>query len=706
MNLGGAKNWPIVRINKLYNEYCSAEALLNLPRYVKRLVVGFVDVALTGFSIWLAFYLRLGVFKPIDKILFQAFLVAIVFVIPIFCVFGLYQNMFRYTGFATVISIARALSFYGVCYAGVFTFWSVRGVPRTVGLIQPLLLFILVGFSRAVVPFWLKDIVQGRRRNLTSRKMMIYGASDAGIQLAQAISKSLEARVVGFLDDDRRLHGNILNGVKIYNPEEIKKIVADTAVTDVLLALPHIPRWRRNQIINILKKQKVAVRTVPDICELATGYLSFSDIRELDVDDLLGREVVEANEQLLLRETRGKIVLVTGAGGSIGSELCRQILMATPKVLLLFELSEFALYDVHRSLQKELRAGVQKRFASAQENSSHRAGPHGDENIVEDIILVPLLGSVCDEDRMRNIFQTWRPETVYHAAAYKHVPIVEHNPIEGFRNNVNGTRVCAEAAVKFGVNRFVLVSTDKAVRPTNIMGATKRLAEMVLQGLANDNLKNGFDHPTVALKRTVFSMVRFGNVLGSSGSVVPNFREQVKTGGPVTVTHSEMTRYFMSIPEAAQLVIQAGAMGTGGDVFVLDMGEPVKILDLARRVVELSGLEVRDASNPNGDIEIQITGLRPGEKLYEELLIGDNSSQTQHPLIRKAHEPYLKWPELLEELQLLNKIASQGDVAMLIERLKKLVVGYSPTGEVMDWVYQEKRRTCFSKKESENFGSH
>jgi FlaA1/EpsC-like NDP-sugar epimerase len=349
--------------------------------------------------------------------------------------------------------------------------------------------------------------------------------------------------------------------------------------------------------------------------------------------------------------------------------------------------------------------GFRKGITSTQEDGVHRDRPHEDENIVEELILVPLLGSVCDEDRIRNVFETWRPETVYHAAAYKHVPIVEHNPIEGFRNNVNGTRVCAEAALKFGASRFVLVSTDKAVRPTNIMGATKRLAEMVLQGLANDILKNGLDHSTVTVKRTVFSMVRFGNVLGSSGSVVPMFREQVRGGGPVTVTHPEMTRYFMSIPEAAQLVIQAGAMGTGGDVFVLDMGEPVKILDLARRIVELSGLEVCDASNPNGDIEIKVTGLRPGEKLYEELLISDNSLHTQHPRIKKANEPYLKWPELVEELQLLNKLASQGDVAIMIKRLQKLVVGYSPTGEVMDWIYREKRRTFISKGESDVSGS-
>jgi FlaA1/EpsC-like NDP-sugar epimerase len=481
---------------------------------------------------------------------------------------------------------------------------------------------------------------------------LIYGAGAAGRQLAMAMRNSPEIRVVGFLDDDDRLHGHVLNGLPIYNPEDLDELLADAKIVDVLLALPTVSRPRRNEILNKLKPYKVAVRTIPGLNDLFTGRLSLSDVRELDVDDLLGREPVQPDGLLLNLNILDKRVVVTGAGGSIGSELCRQIVRTKPKQLLLVDTSEFALYQIHQELLA----------------------------VNDAVELVPLLASVCDEVRMNEIMSTWKPHTVYHAAAYKHVPMVEHNPAEGVRNNVWGTRVCAEAAMRNCVRNFVLVSTDKAVRPTNIMGATKRLAEMVLQALA--------ERPGA----TTFSMVRFGNVLGSSGSVVPLFREQIKNGGPITLTHPNITRYFMTTPEAAQLVIQAGAMGQGGDVFVLDMGEPVEIIHLARRMVELSGFTVRDETDPSGDIELAVTGLRPGEKLYEELLIGENPQATQHPRIMKAHEHLVAWPELQVRLKALSLAVSANDVPAIRGLLQQLVSGYQPTGEVVDWVHLAQER--------------
>jgi FlaA1/EpsC-like NDP-sugar epimerase len=433
------------------------------------------------------------------------------------------------------------------------------------------------------------------------------------------------------------------------------------------------------------------------MADLVSGKVSMSDVRDLDIDDLLGRESVKPNALLLNRNTHHKTVLVTGAGGSIGSELCRQILQAQPKQLLLVEMSEFALYQIHQELQSLAAAGL---VQAAHENGSPKSPQllGVSPAIKYATEIVPLLASVCDEVRMQEIMDTWRPHTVYHAAAYKHVPLVEHNPAEGVHNNVWGTRVCAEAAVRNGVRNFVLISTDKAVRPTNIMGASKRLAEMVLQALAELNPAVSAQAGLASTTRTCFSMVRFGNVLGSSGSVVPLFREQIRNGGPVTLTHADITRFFMTIPEAAQLVIQAGAMGTGGDVFVLDMGQPVRIADLARRIVELSGLRVRGDDNLEGDIEIAITGLRPGEKLFEELLIGENPIPTQHPRIMKAQEPFLPWTQLQQSLGALHVAKGVNDVALIRGLLQQLVAGYEPSGEVVDWVYLAQEREAMGNE--------
>jgi FlaA1/EpsC-like NDP-sugar epimerase len=469
--------------------------------------------------------------------------------------------------------------------------------------------------------------------------------------LVSAISNSNELEVVGFLDDNHRLHGHLLNGQPIYDPADLRSLASTVAISQVLLAMPGLSRGRRNEILAQIRKARIAVRTLPSVSDLLNGKVEVSDLRELDIDDLLGRESVLPNHGLLAMNVSGKVVMVTGAGGTIGSELCRQVINIGPSKLLMIEHSEFALYTIHQELEGRLNDG--------------------------EVCLVPLLASVKDEDRMREIMSTWRPDTVYHAAAYKHVPLVEHNPAEGIKNNVFGTIRAALAAAESGVSNFVLISTDKAVRPTNVMGASKRLAEIALQALA------------VRHAGTKFSMVRFGNVLGSSGSVVPKFRQQIHEGGPVTLTHPEITRYFMTIAEASQLVIQAAAMESFGEVFVLDMGQPVRIVDLARRMIELSGLTVKDDQDPHGEIAIEVTGLRPGEKLYEELLIGENSEPTCHPRIMRAREEFIPWQELESRLEALEIAVNVSDVGVIQQLMLSLVSGYTPSDDIVDWVFLE-----------------
>jgi len=671
-----------------------AAPALALPRTVKRSVVLALDAALCILSVWLAFYLRSGSFTPLSGPAIWPAVASVVLALPIFITSGLYRAIFRYSGLPAMVAVGRAMLLYGLAFAAIFTFWGVDGVPRTVGLIQPMLLLLLVGASRAAARVWLGGLYHQQLRKAALPQALIYGAGSAGRQLASAMVTSSEIRVVGFMDDDDRLHGHVLNGLPIYNPADLAELLNDRPITDVLLALPRVSRQRRNEILNALKPHKVAVRTLPGLSDIATGKVSLSDVRELDIDDLLGREPVKPNGLLLNLNTHGKTVLVTGAGGSIGSELCRQIIKTNPKQLLLVEMSEFALYQIHL----ELQAAVAGERLSVNETLEGAAPETAEASGGPSIEIVPLLASVCDEVRMHEIMDTWKPHTVYHAAAYKHVPLVEHNPAEGVRNNVWGTRVCAEAAMRNSVRNFVLVSTDKAVRPTNIMGATKRLAEMVLQALAEVNVAVAAQGGRAPTTRTTLSMVRFGNVLDSSGSVVPLFREQIKNGGPITLTHSDITRYFMTIPEAAQLVIQAGAMGQGGDVFVLDMGQPVKIIDLARRMVELSGMTVRDELRPDGDIEFTVTGLRPGEKLYEELLIGDNPKPTQHARIMKANEQFLSWPHLEQKLNALSIAMSVNDVPVIRGQLQELVSGYQPSGEVVDWVHMALEREALANE--------
>jgi len=651
-----------------------------MPRLAKRGLVICIDAAFCVLTAWLAFYLRLGEFIPIAGTAQWTPVIAVfaslIFGIPIFIVSGLYRAIFRYNGLPALMAVSKAMFIYGLLYACVFTVIGIQGVPRTIGLIQPVLLLFFVGMSRMFARFWLGGLYLDILSKTKLPQVLIYGAGTTGRQLALAMANSSDMRVIGFLDDDARLHGSLLNELPIYNPLNLAELKNSISVTDVLLALPGASRDHRNSVLTKLAEYKLAVRNLPDIGDIATGRISMSDLRELDIDDLLGREPVTPDEQLLNKNTIGQVVMVTGAGGSIGSELCRQIYKIRPKILLLVDMSEFALYQIHQELEYTRQAEFN----------------HADYSVTQDSLeIIPLLASVCDETRINAIMSTWQPDTVYHAAAYKHVPLVEHNPCEGVFNNVWGTMVCALAAGRHCVKNFVLISTDKAVRPTNVMGASKRLAEMFLQALAEKNSTQA-----QPVQNTCFSMVRFGNVLGSSGSVVPLFREQIKNGGPLTLTHQDITRYFMTIPEAAQLVMQAGAMGEGGDVFVLDMGEPVRIFDLARKMIDLSGLSLRDESKPDGDIEIAITGLRPGEKLFEELLIGDNPLPTKHSRIMKAQEEFLELEVLMEYLDQLKTTIDQNNVSELKRIIKKLVPGYEPQSELVDWIYLEQKNQAAS----------
>ena len=615
--------------------------LLAWPRGLKQLTVVLLDLLLTWVATWLAFGLRLDVWAlPVDA-QWWVYLVSPVLAIPIFIRFGLYRAIFRYTGQAALNATAKAVVLYSLILTGVLLTQRWQGVPRTLGVLQPLIFLILVGLSRAMARFWLAGIpLLGRTDKVGN--LLIYGAGTAGVQTASALQVSSQFSLVGFVEDDATMVGRSINGVHIFGSADILAVAQRHQVTDILLAMPSATRERRNRIIQSLASLPVHVRSLPSLSDLTSGKVTVQDFKELDIEDLLGREPVPPNMSLLAQDLEGQAVLVSGAGGSIGGELTRQIVKQRPRQLLLLEHNEFGLYAIHQELAE---------ICQSQQPP---------------IDLVPLLGSVSNPERLAAICNAYQPSVVYHAAAYKHVPMVEDNPGEGVRNNVFGTLNLAQASAQAGVKRFVLISTDKAVRPTNVMGATKRVAEVVLQALAASHTG------------TCFSMVRFGNVLGSSGSVVPLFRKQLAEGGPLTVTHEEVTRYFMTIPEAAQLVLQAGAMGQGGDVFVLDMGEPVKIMDLARRMIQLSGLSLRDATNPTGDIEIAVTGLRTGEKLYEELLIGDNPQPTEHPRIMKAHEPFLPWDALQAELAVLADAAERNDAVAIKAFMCNHVQGYQP----------------------------
>ena len=615
--------------------------VLEWPRSAKQLVVIGLDLVLSVLATWVAFSLRLDTLHLPDALQLRVYVIAPCLAIPVFIHFGLYRAVFRYTGQAALMATAQAVAVYALALSVLLVSVQWTMVPRSLGILQPLVFLILVATSRAMARFWLAG--KGEAGEGGAGRLLIFGAGTAGVQTAVALAVSRQFTLVGFVDDDPAKCGRSINGVPVWPASAVAERIAREGVTDILLAIPGATRERRKAIVDALKALPVHVRTLPSMQDLASGRVKVQDFRELDIEDLLGRDPVPPRADLLAQDIAGRVVMVTGAGGSIGSELARQIFAQHPHTLVLLDHSEFALYTIHQELLA-LRLGA-----------------------LADIALVPVLARVSDSAHMKALCLHHRPATVYHAAAYKHVPLVEFNPGQGVLNNVFGTLSVAAAALEAQVGRFVLISTDKAVRPTNIMGASKRMAELVLQALAQRHGGPG---------GTCFSMVRFGNVLGSSGSVVPFFRQQLAAGGPLTVTHPEVTRYFMTITEAAQLVLQAGAMGQGGDVFVLDMGEPVKILDLAHRMVQLAGLSVRDAAHPDGDIEIAITGLRPGEKLYEELLIGDNPQSTLHPRIMKAHEDMLPWDVLQDHLSALRAAAVAEDEAQIRAVLAVCVQGF------------------------------
>lgn len=620
--------------------------LLEADRTTKRLISVFIDTAIIVFAFWLSLLLRLETFS----VLFETkYWLACITLVPcsliIFIKMGLYRAILRFLSTTATWSISMAVS-ASTAVLVITNFFLTIDLPKTVPVIYFALALSLIGGSRLL----LRLAVSGIDKRVKT-PVIIYGAGSAGRQLAIGLKSGAEYHPVAFIDDDEDKIGSIIQGIPVIGISDAAATIKSNRISKVLLALPSISRVVRNRILQNLESLPVEVQTIPGIKDVIEGTANSDEIRDVEVEDLLGRDPVAPEAELMTANIFHKVVMVTGAGGSIGSELCRQIIKLHPTKLVLYELSEYALYAIHQELEKL----------------------NTDKHL--DIEICPLIGSVQRVNRLENVMEAFKVDTVYHAAAYKHVPLVENNIVEGVRNNIFGTMYAARAAINAGVPNFVLVSTDKAVRPTNVMGATKRMAELVLQALSAEQ------------KSTRFTMVRFGNVLGSSGSVVPLFRRQIREGGPVTLTHNDITRYFMTIPEAAQLVIQAGAMGKGGDVFVLDMGEPVKIRDLAVKIIRLSGLEIKDKFNPHGDIEIKCTGLRPGEKLYEELLIGDDVQKTTHERIMTAQEIMLPWHQLKDIIQQLDEACHNFEHAKIREILISAPTGYHPNDPIVDLVY-------------------
>jgi FlaA1/EpsC-like NDP-sugar epimerase len=616
------------------------DRLLLLSRFKKQLITLLVDAVVLIAVLLFSFSIRLGYWYWPEGDLFWLIFGAPVIALPVFLQFGLYHGIVRFLGLRALWAAVKAVSLYALIWGIVGLIFAIEGVPRSVVLINWLLAIMSISGLRMLARWMLSSA----GAMFEGKNVIIYGAGSAGRQLADALLQSTEYKPIAFIDDDKDLISQHINGIKVYSIDSIELLVQKYSVDEAFLALPSASRRRRNEIINFLEPYPILVRILPGVSELAQGKIEVEDLREVSVDDLLGRESVKSELSLLQKSIKDKVVMVTGAGGSIGSELCRQIIKLGASKLIMFEQSELALYVINQELSK-----------------SH---------------VFPILGSVVNQDRIERVCKKFGVKTIYHAAAYKHVPMVEYNNTEGVINNIFGTLKCAQAAINCHVEEFVLISTDKAVRPTNTMGATKRSAEMILQALSDDQ------------KITKFIMVRFGNVLNSSGSVIPLFKDQIKGGGPVTVTDREIIRYFMTIPEAVELVIQAGALGTGGEVFVLDMGKPIKIFDLATRMIHLSGFEVKNESNPNGEIEIKITGLRPGEKLFEELLIDDNVGKTKHSMIMKAKEEMLSWDELGAILNSLEQAVENSDHEALRSLLIQIVPGFKPQCEISDLLYK------------------
>jgi FlaA1/EpsC-like NDP-sugar epimerase len=627
---------------------------LSLSRVTKRSLMIFIDVFIIIIVLLSSFSLRLGEwFWPHDDLLYLI-LVGPFVAIPIFIKFGLYRAIVRYIGFRALWVIVQSVALFALFWGVIVLLSGVQGVPRSVIIINWVIGTLLIGGSRIIGRWWFSTKYNNSNiKNTNYKNVLVYGAGNAGVQLATALTYSSELNPVAFIDDDSSLLNHQIMGLKIYSSDNLEKKIISMKIEEVLLAIPSASREKRNEIINSLESYPVMVRTVPGVSELAQGHLKIDDLHAVKIDDLLGRNLVPPNQNYLRSNITDKVVMITGAGGSIGSELCRQILQLDPKKIILFEQNEYALY----SIEQELKESIHQ---------------------LSNIVITPILSSVLDNDKVEQVCKSFSVQTIYHTAAYKHVPMIEQNIFSGIENNIFGTLSCAQAAIAANVEVFILISTDKAVRPTNTMGSTKRFSELILQALSKK-----YENSQIK-----FSMVRFGNVLDSSGSVIPLFKRQIKNGGPVTVTDPEIIRYFMTIPEAAQLVIQAGAMSEkGGDVYLLDMGQPVKILDLARKMIRLSGLEVRDVDHPNGDIEIIFTGLRSGEKLYEELLIGDNDLPTNHELIRRSEEEMISWKDLEIILNKLKTSIQKRDYHKARNLLMEAVPGYTPTNEIDDLMF-------------------
>lgn len=623
--------------------------VFELSRPLKRIASLIIDTILITGAFFFAYWTRLGKITSFDNHqIWLALSCTLVVTLIAFIKLGLYRAVLRYISFKALAMIAAGALISSISLV-LFSFFIDSFIPRTVPIIYFSYVFLLCGGVRMLARYYI-----GLLFDKNNESVLIYGAGSNGRQLAVMLKHAYRYRIRGFIDDNAKLHGTYLLGNKIFSPKDISKLVQKYNIKVILLAIPSASRCERKAIIDSLILLKIKVQTIPDMEEILQGNAKIDELREVKIEDLLGREPVLPNKELLQKNILNKTVMVTGAGGSIGSELCRQIILNKPSILILFEISEFSLYSIHQKLLEIIKKN----------NLS--------------TTIHPILGNVRDIDRLERVLDHFNVDTIYHAAAYKHVPLVEYNIIEGIRNNIFGTYNVAKCAADHNVKSFVLISTDKAVRPTNTMGASKRMAELCLQALS-DQLKNS---------QTCFSMVRFGNVLGSSGSVIPLFRKQILRGGPITVTHPDIIRYFMTIPEAAQLVIQAGAMARGGDVFILDMGEPVRIVDLAKNLIQLSGLSVKDESNPKGDIEIAYTGLRPGEKLYEELLIGgDNVTRTAHSRIMNAEEECLPFEQLSNVLVELEQACKKADYMAIRQILLSAPTGFQPTTDIVDVLY-------------------
>ena len=626
-----------------------SDKIFSLHRYSKRGIAITTDIFLCVFTLWLAFYLRLEQLVLFKDIGLTPILLTIFLAIPIFWVSGLYRTLFRYSGISILSTISLSVVVYGLIFFSIISLYGITGVPRSIGVIQPVLLFVFLITQRFSLKYLLTGSLQ--RSEKDKENILIYGAGAAGRQLFTSLEGNPKYNVVGFLDDNPNMHRQNLLGQRIYDPKNIENIKNNKQIKLILIAIPSLTKFEKQKIIQKVSQFKIPIKTLPNLNDIIEDKLSFTDVKDFLIEDLLNREQVEPDNELLSKYITSKTVLVTGAGGTIGAELSRQISRQKPKKLILFELNEFALFNIHEELIGKFK----------------------------NLEIVPLLGNILDQKKLETVFKTFNVDTIYHAAAYKHVPLVESNICEGVQNNILGTLSVVKATINEKVKNFVLISSDKAVRPTNIMGASKRFSELCLQAYKEKN------------SSTNFSIVRFGNVLASSGSVIPKFKQQIMNGGPVTLTHNDVTRYFMTVPEAAQLVIQAGALGKNAEVFVLDMGESIKIKDMIIKMINLSGQKLKDENNLEGDIEIKVTGLRPGEKLYEELLIGDNPEKTIHPKIQKIQEPSISFDQFeknINELTIQLDNQNSKEVKKLLDRVIRF---YNSNSELVDYIYNEQK---------------